>query len=540
MKNLYKKLTLLFALMFLLTACGGNKAENTGGNTSGTGTNSQESADSGEAKIIKYASQYPDMDSLDVHKYTTTDVILPARNICEPLLQYDENNELKPLLLEEMPTTEDGKIYNFKLAKGIKFHDGTELTSKDVEFTFNRIFNPETQNLNTWLVDMIKGAKDMLEGKADTLSGFTVIDDYNFTIELEMPYAPFLSVLSCEQNMIYPKDACEAAGDKWGIETFIGTGPFKLEEFVGKDYMHALRYDDYHGEPAKVDELYIYNMDANTSAMEYEAGNLNMVQVETKMVEPYKTDEFKDQLVRNELMGIISLNLNVNMPPLDNQTVRQAISYAIDKDAIIDNYLQGNAVPAKSIIPPGIMAYPEDREANKYDPEKAKELLTQAGFPDGIDLETYVVEKDEAADIAVVLQEQLKASNINLKINLVDQATYVDIRKSGEVQCPILTWYKDMPDPDNFTYTFFYSEGSQLFSSNWNDPESDELMIQGRSLPEEERLPVYQKLEKILVEDKVATVPLYNPIFYYLKAPELQGVEYFDSMIRFKNADIVK
>ena len=526
----FKKILVLMVALLLLSSCGSKESGNSANSGGGE-------AASGEPKVLKFAAQFPDMDSLDVHKYTTTDVILPAKSICEPLLAYNDKYELKPVLLEEMPTTEDGVTYNFKLQKGIKFHDGTELTTKDVEFTLNRIFDPATQNLNTWLCDMILGAKDMLEGKADTLAGFKAIDDYNFTITLEMPYAPFLSVLSCEQMMIYPKDACEKAGDKWGIDTFIGTGPYKLEEFVGKDYMHAKKFEDYHGEPAKIDDLYIYNMDPNTSTMEYEAGNLDLVKMETKMVEPYKTNEYKDQLVRVDLMGIIALNLNVNMPPLDNATVRKAISYAIDKQSIVDSYLKGNGTPANSIIPPGIMGHPEDREANNYDPEKAKALLAEAGFPNGIDLETYVVEKDEAADIVVVLQEQLKKANINLKINLVDQATYVDIRKSGKVQCPILTWYKDMPDPDNFTYTFYFSDGSQLFSSNWNDPESDALMTEGRSIPEEQRKPIYEKLEKMLVEDKTAVVPLYNPVFYYLQSPKVSGVSYIDSMINFGNAD---
>ncbi|RVU54408.1 ABC transporter substrate-binding protein [Anaerosphaera multitolerans] len=523
-KNKLKHISLLLGMIILLTACGVTNKSDEGEGQGDVG------------KVVKFASQFPDMDSLDVHKYTTTDVILPAQNICEPLLEYDSNRELQPLLLETLPTTEDGVTYSCKLKEGVKFHDGTELTSYDVEYTFNRIFDPATQNLNTWLCDMILGGPEMLEGKAESLAGFKVIDDYNFEIELSTPYAPFLSVLSCEQMMIYPKEACEAAGDKWGIDTFVGTGPYELVEFVGKDYTRCKKNENYHGTPVEIDELYVYNMDPNTSIMEYEAGNLDLVKVETKMVEPYKTNEFKDQLVKVDLMAIIALNLNVNMEPLNDVKVRQALTYTIDKESLVQDFLQGNGTPANSIIPPNIMGHP-DREANKYDPEKAKELLAAAGYAEGIKLESYVVEGDEAADIAVVLQEQMKASNIDLKINLVDQATYVDMRKAGEVQCPILTWYKDIPDPDNFTYTFYNSAGSQLFSSNWNDPETDNLMKLGRSLPEDEREAVYVELEKLLVEDKAAMVPLYNPVFYYLQSPKVTGVEYSDSMVRFAKTE---
>ncbi len=528
-----KILVILLVLSMLLGVCG------CGGNTSSTeptASGDQVSADGGGNKVFKFSSKFPDMIMLDVHLHTTTDVIQAAMPICETLLYTDPQGNIEPLLVEALPEmNEDGTIFTFKLKKGVKFHDGTELKASDVGFTLNRIFDPAMGNVNTWLCDMIKGGKVMLDGKADSLAGFKQIDEYTFSIELEGPYAPFLAVLAAQQMMIYPEKACTEAGKEWGVTTFIGTGPFKLKEFKSKEYMHAVRNDDYHGEPAKLDELYIYNKDPGTSLMEFEADTLDMVFVDSTMVQPYKADAYKDNLVILELMGIISMNLNVDKPPLDNVKVREAVSYAVDQVTLAEKTLQGNVNATNCMVPPGIMGHDSARAKTKYDPEKAKALLAEAGYPDGIDLVTTVSENSAVANVAVALKEQLKASGINLEIEQVDDASYIEMRKAGEVQVPFLTWYKDITDPDNFLYTFFHSSNSKFFSSNWNDPKSDQMMEEGRMMDPAKRKDLYTKLENYIVNEQFVTVPLYNPVFYYLVRKGVSGIEYDGSLVRFKD-----
>lgn len=536
-------LLVLVMVLGLFSGCGKKAVEAEKPGTEGTKTEEPKKEEpkkeeTGEKKVFKYASFYPDMILLDVHLHTTTDVIQAAQPLGEPLLRIDEKGTIHPLLLESLPEmNEEGTLFTCKLKEGVLFHDGTELTSKDVEFTFNRIFDPEVGNVNTWLCDMILGGKEMLEGKAETLAGFKVLDDYTFTLELDGPYAPFLAVLACEQMMIYPQKACSEAGKDWGVTTFVGTGPFKLEEFKSKEYMHAVRFDEYHGEPTKLDELYIYNKDRGTSLMEFEAGTLDMVSVDSTMVAPYKTDAYKENLKTVELMGIISMNLNVNKPPLDNVKVREALSYAVDQDTLAEKTLQGNVRATDCMIPPGIMAHDSQRPTTKYDPEKAKALLTEAGFPEGIEIVTTVAEGAAVANVAVALKEQFLASGIDMTIEQVDTASYIDMRKAGEVQVPFLTWYKDISDPDNFLYTFFHSSNSKFFSSNWNDPKTDEMLEKGRALPADQREALYRDLEKYIVNEQFVTVPLYNPVFYYLVKEGVKGVFYDNSMLRFHDID---
>jgi ABC-type transport system substrate-binding protein len=219
------------------------------------------------------------------------------------------------------------------------------------------------------------------------------------------------------------------------------------------------------------------------------------------------------------------------MPPLDNVKVREAVSYAVDREALLKSFLNGNGTATNCMIPPGIVAHVD--RPYEYNPEKAKALLAEAGFPDGITIENYVPENSEVSNVAIVLQEQLKASNITLNVNRIDQGTYVDMRRAGQVQVPFLTWYKDITDPDNFTYTFYHSSGSQLFSSNWKDAKTDEMLARGRASSGAERQKIYTELEEYLVNEQHIVVPLYNPVFYYLVADGVKGVLYDNSLLRF-------
>ena len=532
-------LLLACLLAFSLAGC----ATQGNGETDDPGQNNQQGEEPGNSgnensggddlKVLKYANVYPDMQVLDVMKSTTTDTIQAGSLVCEALLDFEEDFSVTPLLLKELPTSEDGVTFHCELKEGVLFHDGTELKATDVEFTFKRMFLPETVCVNTFLCDMILGAKEMLNGETTELAGFTVTGDYTFDITLEGPYAPFLSVLACEQLSIYPEKACTEAGDRWGVDVFVGTGPFKLKEFVPKDRVVVERFDDYHGEQPTLDQIEMYNMDANTMLLEFESGNMDIVGVQQDQADAYRNnEEFAEEFVINPLIGTISMNLNVEMAPLDNVKVREAIGYAIDRQSMVDNYLKGNAYATSCFIPRGCMAFDEERPVDKYDPEKAKELLAEAGFPDGIHIVTTISEKSSAVGVATVLQQQMKEAGIEFEIQKVDDAAYIDLRKNGEVQVAFSTWYADIVDPDNFLYTILHSESSPFFSSNYNNPEFDALLEEARVVTDPaKREELYREAESLAVTVDFVNVPLYNPIKFYLVQENVEGVVFLNSMV---------
>ena len=167
---------------------------------------------SDKKKILRYGSANS-KQGLDMQRANNSQSACVADSVCESLLRWTEDNELVTCLLKEIPTFEsDGVTLKCELKEGVKFHDGTTLTAKDVKYTFERMFKPETKALSTSFFDKIKGAPEMLAGKATELEGLTVQDDTHFTFTLSEPYVVFVSVLGISYACIFPEKACEAAG----------------------------------------------------------------------------------------------------------------------------------------------------------------------------------------------------------------------------------------------------------------------------------------------------------------------------------------
>ena len=179
-----------------------------------------------------------------------------------------------PALAAETTVSEDGTVYSFELKQGVKFTNGTELTARDVKFTFERMFTPATGAKSFSYFSMIQGAKDMLDGKADQLSGFEIQDDYHFTITLEYPFAPFVKNLGTSYADIFPQDACTEAGADWGIDdNLIGTGPYKFQSNDPNTEAVLVKNEDYHGGEVKLDEIHVvYYSDTTTKLLAYENG----------------------------------------------------------------------------------------------------------------------------------------------------------------------------------------------------------------------------------------------------------------------------
>ena len=187
-------------------------------------------------------------------------------HVAEPLLIFDWQMNLTPLLLTGMPKiSADGKTYSFELKPGIKFHDGSILKPSDVKFSFERMFDPAVGAHNSFIADMIVGAKDMQEGKAKELAGFKIIDDTRFDITLEYPYAAFLASIGQPYGSIYPEAAVKAAGKDWGVTKYFGTGPFVIKDFDMENGPLLERFEDYHGKKPRLDAIqFVFVDDPNT------------------------------------------------------------------------------------------------------------------------------------------------------------------------------------------------------------------------------------------------------------------------------------
>ncbi len=530
-------LLLALCMLFALAACGG------GGETTSPDDTSQnpddppgDTPDDSDAapvdNVVRMGRDMASVGNLNSLLTTYNSIFEVSDCVFDQLIRKNPYTlELEPNLIVDFPEiSNDGTLFTFELKQGVKFHDGTELTAKDVQYTFSRFFDPDSGNLNGWMANMIKGSQDMIDsgtnGQIDTLESVVVIDDYHFSIELEYGYTAFLAVLAVAPLNIVPMDACEAAGDRWGIDTLIGTGPFKLESFNPNNEIVLVRNDDYHGEVVQLDGVEILNMDANTALIEWEAGTIDVCSVSTSLVDGYLDNpDYADNVQFTEYIGIHCLNFNQDLEPFDDQRVRLAVGLATDIQSLCDGYFQGHIKPAKSLIPKGVLGYDDSLPELEYDPERAKELLADAGYPDGITITATMTEGSDWDKIYQVLQEQYKLANITLEIEKVDSAGWLDKRSTGNVQFYMMNWYADFVDPDNFLYSLYHSSVATFFSSGMNDPEWDAKLDAGRLITDlDEKQEYYADLEYWLSREHVAEWPLYAPAGYTLVSDRVHEV----------------
>lgn len=525
-----KYLSLLLAVVMLvtcMTACGGAGTED---------SSTEQTAGSGE-KILRVATQDPQVP-LDMQLNTYSNIMKVTDNITESLLTTNSDGSLDPTLLTGMPTLSDDKLtYSFELKDGVKFHNGAVLTSNDVKYSLERLVKKLKM---ASLMDKVEGYDAFFNGEADELTGIEVVDDTHFNIHLSEVYTPFLSVLSTPYCAIYPAEACEAAGDNWGMTELYGTGPFMLKSYQTGVGVELVKNPDWHNGDVKLDGIkYTFIDDSNTGLLEYQKGNIDVVYMDASLYPTYANSDIKDEIYTFEPFGGYYMSFNVKDIP--EVKVREAITYAIDRTALCDSVLFGTATPASDFLQKGLIGYTDSLEQFEYNPEKAKELLAEAGYPNGYDLRVTVNTKyPTTLTIATALQAQMKEAGINVQVEQVDSSAWTDMKANGGVTCGISNWYVDYNDPDSMLYPV--SDGhSDLNSSFWHNDEFKQLMIDGVQTDDEtERQAIYQRADEILTHEDFAVAMLYNETLFYLKKPYVTGFEVTSTYrTMFANTDIV-
>lgn len=538
-KKLFAALLSAAMIAASLSGCGGNGDSNGGGVT----------YDDGFGENVLRITYDHESESGDPRQ-TTSDYLL-AMNIFDTLFftesTADGGSELNPGLAESYEISEDGKTYSFKLREGVKYTNGEELTSDDVLYTVDSMLDPERNTLNSTWMDMVAGAQDVLSGDATTVEGKGVIihDDYNFDIVLNESYAPFLATLTTPAWSILNREACDAADEAGGGKTgtffgtnpeyTIGSGPFVLKEWTLNDHIYLEANKDYWRGAPKIDGVLIKVVtDPETEKMMFDQGQTDIFDLDNAphLIPEYTgSDDWKDHIVPKLTFGVTFIVLNEKIEPLNNAKVRQALQMAVDRQTIIDTLYQGAGVPAKGIYPETMLCgsqncYNADLPEMKYDPEAAKALLAEAGYPDGFDMTISMTttESKSTKDLVQVLQDQFAQIGVNVTIDQIDRASYYDIRATGDLPSHVATWWGDFNDPDNFVYTFFSTEATVARSFNYQNKEAIARVEAARHIVDEtERTQEYIDLEKTIIQDDAAWVPLFTSEKIRVVQPRVKG-----------------
>lgn len=428
-------------------------------------------------------------------------------NIYETLVTYEsESTAVRPQLARSWDVSEDQLTWIFHLRTDVRFHDGTPFDAEAMLFSLGRQFYKDHPfhkvegNFKYW--------KDM--GMDDIVAALEAPDDSTFTIHLHAPNAPFLSTLA----MNFCAAVSPAALKKYGRDYFknpVGTGPFRFVEWRKDERLVLARNDDYWGPVAKIERLIFKPIqEASVRFLELAQGTLHGLD----NLSPEYIDEIRRDPNLNLLtqpgMNVGYLAMNMDKAPFDDLRVRRALNHAVNKKALVDNFYQGLAVPAKNPIPPTLWSYNDAIEAYAYDPEKARVLLADAGYPNGFETELWAMPvprpyMPQPDKIAQAIQADLAKVGIRARIVQWEWGTYLAKVFEGEHPMALLGWTGDNGDPDNFLYVLLDKTAAVKPAQNIAFYRSDELhevlVAARRSTDRQVRERLYARAQEIIHRD---------------------------------------
>ena len=431
-----------------------------------------------------------DLDqSLDPHTATSAGKREIFFNIFEGLVKADADGNFMPALAESYEISDDATTFTFKLREGVKFHNGSELTAEDVVYTLDRCRGKDTGT--------------PLLAAYGAIESVTAPDNMTVEVKLSEPNVEFLAYLN---TAIIPHDYDNQ-------DTFpIGTGPFKFKSHAIQESIVLEKFEDYWGEPAYLDEVtfrIIENTDALVMALRSGTIDMSVHRVSSDVQEI--GDDF--ELLESPSNIVQAMYLNNAVKPLDDVRVRQALNYAVNIDEVMMFTNDGLGTPLGSSIYPAFGKYfmPELAEAYPYDPAKAKELLAEAGYPNGFDL-TITVPSNYVVHVnaAQVLAEELKAVGVNAKINLVEWATWLsDVYQGRKFEATVVGFDASFLTARALLERWISDNGKNMI--NFNDPEYDRVLKAAfTAVNDAEQTELYKQAEKILSDD-AANVYLMDP-----------------------------
>ncbi|MSP83827.1 MAG: ABC transporter substrate-binding protein, partial [Alphaproteobacteria bacterium] len=340
----------------------------------------------GGSIVVTFQSDMATLDPMVGYDWSNWGLI---KVLFDQLMDYvPGTGELTTDLAESFEVSPDGLVYTFKLRQGVKFHNGREMAAADMKYSLDRMANPATQCPGASYYDAIVGFADAMAGTAPGLAGVTAVDDYTLKIELSRPDAAFLHKLALNFTSAVPQEEVEKYGPDFGHNP-VGTGAFKMTEWIPGQRIVFERNPDYYiaGRPLLDQVVFEVGQDPSVAMLRLERGEVDYVAdgvPPARFVEVRDNPDNKDKLIEGPQMQTGYVTLNTRVAPFDDVRVRKAVNMAIDKDRII-KLINGRAEPANQPLPPAMPGHDNDYAGYPYDPDGAKALLAEAGYPDGFD-----------------------------------------------------------------------------------------------------------------------------------------------------------
>ncbi len=401
--------------------------------------------------------------------------------VYESLSANTAEGKIVPSLATEWKANDNATVWRFSLRKGVKFHSGREFTAKDVKYTFEQLLLPGNKaGLNSAYLSLVQGAKEMKDGKATELSGVTIVDPHTIEVRFTEPEVLF---------PIYPLYLMDSGivaehGADWVTKVSSGTGPFKFNSWRrGVEVKVDANKGYWGGAPTIGGVQFLIVPNGDTALSMYEANELHFALLPDSLARRIITDaKYKDQVVQAARAQINYLGMNQNLyAPFKDKRVREAVSLALDRPAMMKGLWGGTALPLNGQVTPGVAGFTPSLPELKYDPERAKQLLAEAGFPGGKGLPPIEIVSTEPSkdELAYYANQFKRVLGWDVSVKIAERATHIRQMNAGEVAFFPWGWTAGYPDAMYYLSQVWHSK-SPFNRARYNNPEFDRLIDQAQ------------------------------------------------------------
>ncbi len=470
-----------------------------------------------------------DWRSLDPAIAFDADSIPLQKLLFRGLLNYGPGIELVPDQASEWSVSEDGRTYRFRLRPGVRFSHGREVEAEDYVFSLERILDPKTRSPGQMYFLDIVGARDFNEGRLPHVTGLRAPDRQTFEIELAHPSFTFAHILAMNFADVVPREWVRQYGADFQYH-LVGSGPYRVKEWRRDVRWNFERNPYYSGPGGWVDGVEItVGLNGSVSAMMIERGELDRSNADSVSAVRFQRDPRLRTWVHHvQPANTGYLFLNTEVAPFNDLRVREAVSLALDKSRLIR--LTGRqCVIGDGIVPSSMPWTNPALPPPVYDPDRARRLLQDAGYPEGFKTALWYIDSRSVDQfMAAGIQQDLKAVGIEIELHGVSYSAFeVKVRTRGQVPCGLWSWVQDFPDPSTFLDTLLNGERITPEDCNnvsfYNNPEFNRRVNEASRISNPaRRIQLFQEAEALAVRD-CPWVPLYHEQYPVLSHPRLRG-----------------
>ena len=399
----------------------------------------------------------------------------------------DGNGGYKPYLADDVVMSDDGLTYTVTFTKDVSFHDGSKMTVEDIKYSLDRTIAAG------WAFDMTSCIEEVV-----------VVDDHTVEIRLNTPFGGMMGSLASPFFAIMSKEYCESKGNDAMKREPMGSGAYKLVEWVSGDHILLEANEDYFAGAPAIKNIYCKPItDKNTGLIALENGEINtFMNVNTSDIPAVEADD-NLSFYACDSASVLSLNMNVEDPILSNELVRKAICSAINKNDIILGALDGMGTAANSPIPTVCAGYSAETPSYTYDVQQAKDLLAQAGYPNGLTLKLCIKEDNTHQKVATIIQAELKMIGIDVEIELMEGGAYTNaVYSNGDYQMTVGSWSAMFLDAYSVMYSQFHKDcyGGTGNITHVTTDELSDLLDAAAKVNDDEKVAAYDAVCANIVE----------------------------------------